>query len=93
MRALAMAALLTSGCATATPPTGSVESGKCDASKAQALVGLARTVEVGAEALWLSGARDLRWIEPGTMVTMAYREDRLNLRVDADGKVLKVNCG
>jgi hypothetical protein len=92
MRALAAAALLASGCAT-TAPQGEAGAGKCDSAKAQALVGRSRSAGTGAEALRLSGAKSLRWIAPGTMVTMDYREDRLNLRVDAAGKVVKVDCG
>jgi Peptidase inhibitor I78 family len=65
----------------------------CDASKAQSVIGRSRSAETGAEALRLTGAKALRWIAPGTMVTMDYREDRLNLRVDPAGKVVKVDCG
>jgi hypothetical protein len=92
MRALAAAALLTIGCATA-PPAEIAGSGKCDAAKAQKLIGRAKSARVGAEALRLSGATALRWIAPGTMVTMDYRENRVNLRVDPAAKVVKVDCG
>lgn len=92
MRIVVIAALLSAGCATA-PPAEAIGSGKCDASKAQTLIGRARSAKTGAEALRLSGAKALRWIAPGTMVTMDYREDRLNLRVDPTNKVVKVDCG
>ncbi|HEX8126146.1 MAG TPA: I78 family peptidase inhibitor [Allosphingosinicella sp.] len=93
MRALAAAALLASGCATTAPPAEAGAMGKCDAAKAQGLIGRTRSAETAAEALRLSGAKGLRWIAPGAMVTMDYREDRLNLRVDPEGKVVKVDCG
>lgn len=92
MRILAVAALLTAGCATA-PAAEAGGSGKCDAAGAQKLIGRSKSAKVRAEALRLSGATALRWIAPGTMVTMDYREDRVNLRVDAAGKVVKVDCG
>lgn len=92
MRLVAAAALLAAGCATA-PPTEAGGGGKCDASKARKLIGRTKSAETGAEALRLSGAKTLRWIAPGMMVTMDYREDRLNLRVDPDGKVVAINCG
>ncbi|HYW14749.1 MAG TPA: I78 family peptidase inhibitor [Allosphingosinicella sp.] len=92
MRALALAALLTAGCATA-PAAEAGGVGKCDAAGAQKLIGQAKSAKVGNEALRLSGAKALRWIAPGTMVTMDYREDRLNLRTDPAGKVVKVDCG
>ena len=86
-----------SGCA-ATPPAEAEEvpvrgAGSCDSSKAQGLLGKTRSEEVGAEALRLTGARLLRWIGPDTMVTMDYREDRLNIHLDARNKVVKVACG
>lgn len=95
MKVLIAAALLTAGCATAAPPEPPERGagGKCDAAKARKLIGRVRSANLGAEAKRLSGASALRWIAPGTMVTMDYREDRLNLRVDAAGKVVKVDCG
>jgi hypothetical protein len=91
MRVLALAALATAGCATA-PPAEAGGSG-CDAVKAQKLIGRMKSAEAGADALRLSGAKALRWIAPGSMVTMDYREDRLNLRTDPAGKIVKVDCG
>jgi len=67
--------------------------GSCDASKAQKLVGRARSAKLGSEALRLSGATALRWIPSGAMVTMDYRENRINLRLDTRNKVVKVDCG
>ena len=67
--------------------------GSCDAERAQGLVGRAATAELGAEALRLSGAATLRWIPPGAMVTMDYREDRLNIELDGQNRVTRVRCG
>ncbi|MGA9581806.1 MAG: I78 family peptidase inhibitor [Allosphingosinicella sp.] len=92
MRILAIAAMLTAGCATV-PAAEAEGGGKCDATKAQALIGRERGPQVGDEALRLTGATRLRWIAPGTAVTMDYREDRVNLRVDSAGRVVKVDCG
>jgi hypothetical protein len=91
MRFVALAALLCAGCATAPPVEA--EGRKCDAAKAQKLIGRVQSEKVAAEGLRLTGAKALRWIAPGTAVTMDYREDRLNLRVDAAGKVVKADCG
>jgi hypothetical protein len=91
MRLLIAVALVTAGCATAAPPQRG--GGKCNAAKAQKLIGRSRSAELGAQAKRLSGATALRWIASGSMVTMDYREDRLNLRVDAAGRVVKVDCG
>jgi hypothetical protein len=92
MRIVIIAALAAAGCATV--PPAEPESGVgCDAAAAQKLIGRERSAALGTEALRLSDARTLRWIAPGTMVTMDYREDRLNLRVDPAGKIVKVDCG
>lgn len=66
---------------------------KCDASKAQGLVGRAASEALGAEAMRLSGAGKLRWIAPGMAVTMDFREDRLNIKLDERNKVVALTCG
>ena len=65
----------------------------CDAARAKHLVGRKRSPRVEAEALRLSGAASARWIPPGMMVTMDYRPDRLNLRLDRHRRILHVSCG
>ena len=65
----------------------------CDANRARSLVGRPATSELGAEALRLSGARTIRWMPPGAVVTMDYREDRLNIELDAQNRVTRFHCG
>ena len=67
--------------------------GSCDAAKARKLVGRTPTRAVKAEALRLSGARSLRKIPKDGVVTMDYREDRLNLWLDGSGKIDRISCG
>ena len=87
------------GCAPVPPAAPAGEAvpvhgvGTCNAGAAQSLVGSQASSEVGAEALRLSGARSLRWIRPGDVVTMDYREDRLNVDLDANGRVAGLRCG
>lgn len=59
----------------------------------QALLGKAATPALVAEAQRLSGARAVRRVEPNSAVTMDYRVDRLNVHVDAQGSVERVDCG
>jgi len=92
MRFLLAMALLATGCAT-TPAAGAGDGVRCDAGKAQTLLGRTKSDRLGARALRLSGARKLRWIAPGAMVTMDYREDRINLRVDPKNRLVKIDCG
>ena len=92
MRILVAAALLAAGCSTVAPTEAGAR-GKCDASKAQKLIGQSRSAKLGADALRLSGASALRWIAVGTMVTMDFRENRINLRLNSMNRVAKVDCG
>ena len=89
-------AMMTMAC-TAVPPEDEapreVGAGTCTTSGLQDLAGQAATSELGAEALRRSGARTLRWIRPGDAVTMDYREDRLNVHLDAENRVERFQCG
>lgn len=92
---------MTSACVTVVPaegeepvPVQGVTPGyRCDASRAQGLVGQPASQDLGARALRLTGSRTLRWIRPGDAVTMDYREDRLNIHLDARGRVERLTCG
>ena len=79
--------LSTLGCTTVPEPR------LCDAARADTLIGSPATASLGPPALKLTGARALRWIQPGTMVTMDYRADRLNIRLDANNRITKIDCG
>ncbi len=65
----------------------------CKAEAAAKLIGQRPSEELGQRAIDLSGARSLRWIGPGMMVTMDFREDRLNIRYNEDYRVTKIDCG
>ena len=65
----------------------------CEAEAAAKLIGQRPSEELGQRAIDLSGARSLRWIGPGMMVTMDFREDRLNIRYNEDYRVTKIDCG
>jgi len=86
------AALALSLLACATTPTEE-QPGECRAEAGAALVGRAASAETGAEALRLTSARRLRWIRPGDVVTMDYSPQRLNIHLDAEGKVERLACG
>ncbi len=90
--ALSAIALFVAGCATAaTEPAPS--SGSCRAEGLQALVGQEASAALGADALRRSGARRLRWIRPGDVVTMDYSPQRLNVHLDAANRVERFACG
>ena len=69
------------------PPTA------CGAEKLGGFIGKKRTDAISAEVARISGAKNIRWIKPGMAVTMDYREDRLNVRLNDKGVILSVSCG
>lgn len=77
-----------------TPDAASVDPIKeCDSSGAQYAVGKPFTDALAAELKNKVGAKSLRVIPPGTMVTMDYRSDRLNISYDEAKAITKVDCG
>ena len=90
----ALAALALAGCATAPPaPPSAPMAGQCHADGLGDLVGRPADAGLGAEAMRRSGAARLRWIRPGDMVTMDFSAQRLNVHLDAQGRVERFACG
>lgn len=75
------------------PPAAEGSDGHCNAEGLNDLIGRPRSDQLGAEAQRRSGARTLRWINPGDAVTMDFREDRLNITLDAQSRVEGLSCG
>jgi hypothetical protein len=87
--------MVMTGCVTpvGAEPMAERGGGHCDAAPAKVVVGKAKSKALGARAMRLSGATAIRWIGPDSMVTMDFREDRLNLHLDKSNKVVRVRCG
>ena len=90
--------LATSACAVAPPPDPEVPvhgdvGGTCNAKAAQGLVGRPAENDLGFEAQRLTGARSVRWIRFGDMVTMEFSPSRLNIHLDERHRVSKITCG
>ncbi|HVF37444.1 MAG TPA: I78 family peptidase inhibitor [Sphingomicrobium sp.] len=49
--------------------------------------------QVGARMLAASGARVIRWVPKGAMVTMDYRGDRITVFLDESNRVERASCG
>ena len=73
-------------------PNGSAVEACLPAALGQ-FTGQTATSELGARMLRLTGKTALRWVQPGMMVTMDYREDRLTVYLDAANKVERASCG
>jgi len=82
--------LMLAACTTpAMPPA----TGQCNAQGAQAYVGKVATTTTVEAARKAAGAALSRTIKPGQMVTMDYREERLNVDVDASNVITGFRCG
>jgi len=101
--AVAVVGLMMAGCSSIGPgsspapaPIGASTApvgGECNAQGAQAAVGKNATAKVVEEARVRSGARLARVLRPGQMITKEFDGQRLNLEVDASGKIIAVRCG
>ena len=97
MKIVLVAALLASAACTPvemrdeTPAAAPVESA-CNADALGDLVGK-RASDARADVMQTrSGARTLRWIAPNTATTKDFRVDRLNVYVDAKGRIERFTC-
>ena len=96
-KAIALAAVFGAGCTTVAaqdPPIhGETPGYECRSEGLDAFVGQPATAELGSEILARSGAKVLRWLRPGQIVTMEFRSDRVNVKLDSQNKIAAVTCG
>lgn len=98
---VSLAALtLIAGCAGTGPFGGSTKGsgevpvgGICDAQPAQGVIGQPSTAKAVEDARVRSGALMARVLRPGQMVTKEFNAQRLNLEVDAGGRIVAARCG
>ena len=104
-----MAALVLAGCSSftplgpteKTPPAAPAPIGKstapvgdvCNVQAAQWAVGKTPTARVVEDARVRSGARMARVMQKGQVTTMEFDQQRLNLELDAEGKIVAARCG
>ena len=86
------------GCTTAptAPPTSDPMppvAAQCHADAAQSLVGQPATPQNVELARQRAGAQIARVLTPGQVVTMEFREGRLNVYVDAANVITRLGCG
>ncbi|MCD9027777.1 hypothetical protein LDO26_06115 [Luteimonas sp. BDR2-5] len=65
----------------------------CDTEAVQGLIGQTGSEEIYTRAMQDSGAKQFRALGPTDMATMDFREDRLNIDLDADGRITGFRCG
>ena len=98
-KTIALLAILGAGCSTVAaensqPPVhGETPGYECKSEGLDTFVGREPTAEIGSEILATAGAKVLRWLVPGQMVTMEFRGDRVNVKLDAQDRIEAVTCG
>jgi hypothetical protein len=82
------------GAACTTVPEGADEDGfLCNADSLGNLVGRPANSDLGADAMRRSNSRTIRWLRPNDAATMDFRQDRLNIHLDARNNVERFACG
>jgi len=66
---------------------------QCNADAASGYVGKTATAENVEAARKAAGADMARTLSPGQVVTMEYRDGRLNLHIDDARTITRITCG
>ncbi|WP_237151450.1 I78 family peptidase inhibitor [Oryzibacter oryziterrae] len=92
---LALAIAPSTGCIAASPKTmpGPSSTEACSTEQLTDLIGQPASEANIAKASQVSGARSVRVIKVGAMVTMDFRTDRLNIELSKDGRIARLRCG
>ena len=79
-----------SACAASSPP---MTGGVCRGDALGQFIGQPASSQLGADMLRASGARILRWVPLGGVVTMDFSPARLTVQLDGANRVQSANCG
>ena len=79
--------------ATAAPARPTHLQGRCNAGHAQQFLGRFGSPEIAAQARDAAGARVVRWLWPGTVVTMEYDPGRLDIELNPQRIIHAFRCG
>ena len=87
------ASLLLAGCTTASAPPPPAQGGTCHDEALAAFAGREATSAVLAELERASGAKTMRVVQPGMMVTMDFSPDRVTVQIAPGNRIERANCG
>ena len=91
---VALALLPLAACTIAeSKPVDGVPMASCSNESLAQFTGQPASQELGARMLAASGARVIRWVPKGGVVTMDYREDRITAYLDGSNRVERASCG
>ena len=74
-------------------PVPGVPEGSCRSEPLGQFIGQPASQDLGARMLAASGARIIRWVPKGGVVTMDFSPSRLTVQLDAANRVETANCG
>lgn len=74
-------------------PAEAAANDPCTSAAASDAVGKRDTATLRADVARKIGHTRIRWLPPGSIVTQDYRENRLNVDIDARGLVSGLRCG
>ena len=96
MRSLAaLTLLLLASCATPSPepPAFGDPNQACNDDRLSSFIGSPATQQTGADMLRASGARTIRWVPVGGVITMDFNPTRLTVQLDQQNRVSAAKCG
>lgn len=67
--------------------------GTCNGDKLSQFAGQPASAELGTRILAASGARIIRWVPKGSVVTMEYSAERVTVALDEANRVERASCG
>lgn len=90
-----LALLMALAACASSPPAAVIEidpQDTCQDPPGQRFIGLVASQALGSELLAATSAREIRWVPPGTMVTMDYKFGRLTVAYDDEMRISSVAC-
>ena len=74
-------------------PPGQLPDGPCRNEPLAQFVGQPASQQLGAQMMAASGARIIRWVPKGGVVTMDFSPARLTVQLDGSNRVEAARCG
>lgn len=76
-----------------TASAGSEPAGTCRSEPLAQFIGQPASEDLGARMLSASGARTIRWVPKGGVITMEFNPSRVTVQLDGANRVETANCG
>ena len=76
----------------ATPADAIPQSDTCGAARVASHLGMPATATRRAMVEQESGAGRVRWLPPGSIVTLDYSPERLNVELDEENRIIRYRC-